>query len=101
MITPGKNYNEAHNFRGSLGEKMESNLKLLKRAREAEGETSPSFFLKIEKVPQFWEKSPDCVHLSIKFYVQNVVLKVSCRKKLQTLSLRFLCFIDEMLNEVP
>ena len=58
MITPGKNYNEVHNFRGSLGEKMESNLKLLKRAREAEGETSPSFFLKTEKVPRFWEKKP-------------------------------------------
>ena len=49
----------------------------------------PCLFLKIEKKnPDFGGKDPDCVHLQVKFAIQNVVLRVSRRKS----SKYFLCF---------
>ena len=49
----------------------------------------PCLFLKIEKKnPDFGRKDPDCVHLQVKFAIQNVVLRVSRRKS----SKYFLCF---------
>ena len=38
-------------------------------------------FLKIEKkCPDFWKKSPDFAHLSVKLSIQNVALRASRRK---------------------
>ena len=44
-----------------------------------EGGGLPCPFLKI-KVPWFWKKGPGFVHPSVKFTIQNVVLKVSREK---------------------
>ena len=52
------------------------------------GGASPSLFWKSEKVPWFWKKSADCVHLWVKFPIQNVSLKVSRRKRYKM----FLCW---------
>ena len=51
----------------------------------------PCPFLKIDKCLDFGEKGSDCVHIWVKFFIQNVVLIVSRRKKLQNVSLRGLC----------
>ena len=61
----------------------------------------PLPFLKIKKVPDFGKKSPDCVHLWIKFSIQNVVLRVSQRKNSQKVCLQvFLSCFDKMFIEV-
>ena len=39
----------------------------------------PCPFLNIKKVPRFWKKGPDSVLLSVKFSIQNIVLRVSRR----------------------
>ena len=44
------------------------------------GEASPFLFENRKKCPNFLKKGPDCVHLWVKFYIQNVVLKVPRRK---------------------
>ena len=65
---------------------------------------SPALFWKSKKVLRFWKKGPNCVHPWIKSSLQNVVLRVSSRKrKLQSFSLRaFLCcVVDKMFIEVP
>ena len=58
------------------------------------GRGLPYPFLKISKMLWFWEKGPDCVHLWIKFSIQNVVLRVSRRKNSNMLPCRtfFSCF---------
>ena len=55
----------------------------------------PCFFKNRKKCPDFGQKNPDCVHLWIKFSIQNVVSRVPRRKKLQNVSLRghFSCFL--------
>ena len=55
----------------------------------------PQSFLKIEKCPDFGKKGSDGVHLWVKLSIQNLVWRVSRRKKIQNVSLRglfFLCF---------
>ena len=44
----------------------------------------PNPFWKSKKVPWFWKKGPDCVHLWGKFFIENVVLRVSRRKNFKT-----------------
>ena len=44
-------------------------------------EASPALFWKMRKVPWFWEKCPDSSHLWIKYFIQNLILKVSRREK--------------------
>ena len=51
-------------------------------------------FLKTEKMLWSWKKDPDFVHLWVKFFIQNAVLRVSRRKNSEmfpccTFSLRF------------
>ena len=60
-----------------------------------------SFLKNRKKCP--WKKSPDCVHLWIKFFIRNVVLTVSWRKNSKIFPSRvFLpCVFDEMFIEVP
>ena len=63
------------------------------------GKGFPCPFLRIEKkCPDFRKKGPDCVHLYVKFTIQNVVLRVSKRKKLQIFSLRDLFFWNFLRN---
>ena len=64
----------------------------------------PLIFLKIEKMcPDFWKKGPDCVHLWIKFSIQNVVLRASRRKstKLFPVGSLFLLFSKKSLFKCP
>ena len=67
------------------------------------GETSPALFENRKKPPGFRKKGTDCIHLWVKFSIQNVVLRVSTRKKLQNVSLWGLFFgvFDEILIQVP
>ena len=61
-------------------------LKVYPRTQLAGGRDIPSSFFKIEKkVPWFWKKCPDCVHLRVN---QNSVLRVSRRKNSKIFTLR-------------
>ena len=64
-------------------------------------ERHPRPFLKIEKRVLIFV--PDSVHLWIKYFIQNVVLRGSTKKKLQNVSLRSLFFqiFDEVSIELP
>ena len=70
-------------------------------AQGGEGrEASPALFLKIKKSALILgKKCPDCVHSEVKFVIQNVVLRVSKRKKLQNFCL-FIDFFDKIFIEV-
>ena len=62
-------------------------------------------FLKSKICHDFGKKGPEWVHLSVKFTIQNVVLRVS-RRKISTIFpggkiTYFSCVFDEMLIEVP
>ena len=64
----------------------------------------PALFWKSKKLPWVWKKKcPDCVHPLVKFAIQDVVLRVSKRKKLQNVSMRglFSWLFDKMFIEVP
>ena len=52
------------------------------------GEASPTLYWKLKKVPWFWKKAPDCVHLWVKFFVQNVILRVFRRRNSKNFSCR-------------
>ena len=64
--------------------------------------SSPVLFRKSKKVPKFWKKDPDCVHLWVKFFIRNLVLTVSWRSNSKIFSSRvFLsCVFDEMFIEM-
>ena len=49
------------------------------------------------------KKGPDCVHPGVESSIQNVVLRVSRRKKLQNFSLRsvFFVFLTKSLSNCP
>ena len=58
-------------------------------------EASPALFENQKYCSDFEKKGHDCVHQLIKFSIQNVVLKVHRRKKLENVILEglfFLCF---------
>ena len=57
----------------------------------ARGIASPALF-EHQKKSDFWKKSPDCVHLWVKFFIQNVVLRVYGRKKMFPWRASFWCF---------
>ena len=44
------------------------------------GEASPALLENQKTCPDFRKKGPDCVHLSVKFSIQNIVLRLSRRK---------------------
>ena len=50
------------------------------QATNKRGGGHPCTFLKIKKSTDFGKKGPDCVHLWVKFYIQNVVLRVSKKR---------------------
>ena len=59
------------------------------RATRGRGEASPSLIANRKKCPDFGKKGPDCVHLWVKFSIQNVALGVFfCLRGLYV----FLCF---------
>ena len=62
------------------------------------GEASPALFWKSKKVLWFCRKGPDCIHLCVKFSIQNVVLRVSRRKNSKFFSCGafFSCVFDEV-----
>ena len=65
---------------------------------------SPLPFLKVKKsVQTLFKKGSDCVHLWVKFSIQNVVLRVSRRSKFQIVSLwgLFSGVFDKIYIEVP
>ena len=66
------------------------------------GRPPPALSWKVKKVLWFWKKGPDCVHLWVKFSIQNVVLTVSRRKKSQTFPCEaFFCSVfDKILIQV-
>ena len=73
--------------------KMAQNAWTNRRATSVEGERPPlPFFENQKKCPDFGKKCPSCVHLLVKFAIQNVVLRVSKRKKLEFFSLWRLFF---------
>ena len=59
----------------------------------------PSLFWNQKKCLDFGKKGPDCVHLQVKFAIQNVVLRVSRRKtsKMFPCRVSFSCVFDECL----
>ena len=88
------------NFQGYLGIFRDTGayLATLTSAQIVGRRELPCPFLKIEKSVHLW-----CVHFWVKFSIQEVVLRVSRRKKLQNVSLRrpfFSCVFDEMFIEM-
>ena len=66
------------------------------------GEASLIFFENRKKVPCFFKKGLDCVHLGVKFSMENVI--VSRKKKRQNVSLCglfFLWFLTKCLSKCP
>ena len=63
----------------------------------------PALFWKSRKVPWFWKKGPDCIHLCIIFSIQNVVLRVSREKntKVYPVGSSFLVFLTKYLSNCP
>ena len=61
------------------------------------------FFENRKHWSDFGKKGPDCVHLWVKFSIQNVVLKVSRRKKSQIFPCGsfFLLFLTKCLSKCP
>ena len=59
------------------------------------------FFENRKKCPDFGKKGPDCVHPWVKFYIQNVVLRVSRKKSLQLFPAGpfFLDFLTKCLSK--
>ena len=81
--------------------KLRKQLQILVRraTRSWEGGRPPlPFFENQKKFPDFGKKGPDCVHPWVKFTIQNVILRVSMKKKLQNLSLRSLIFLNFWQN---
>ena len=67
-----------------------------------EGRRSPlPFFENQKKYPDFRKKGPDCVHPYVKFTIQNVVLRVSKRKKITIFPCFFLEFLTIRLSKCP
>ena len=66
---------------------------------EGRGETSPALFEKQKKCPDIGKKDLDCFYLWVKFAIQNVVLRVSRRKKRQNISLRGFFFLFFFLTK--
>ena len=56
-----------------------------------------------KKFPGFSKKGPDCVHLWVKFSIQNVLLRVSRRENSKMFPYRasFLVFLKHCLSKCP
>ena len=67
------------------------------------GEASPALFENRKKYTDLGKEGPDCVHLWVKFSIQNVVLQVYRRKNSKMFLCRasFSCVSHEMFIEVP
>ena len=76
---------------------------------EKGGRPTLTLFWKSRKVPWFWKKDPNCVHLWAEFSIQNVVLRSSRKKSskmfpcsaLFTFFVFFLCFLTKSLSKYP
>ena len=55
-------------------------------------EASPALFENRKKSPNFGKKGHDCIHYWAKFSIQDIVLRLFKRKKVQNVSLRVLFF---------
>ena len=66
-------------------------------------DASPAFFKKRKNCPDFWKEDLDCVHLWVKFSIQNVVLRVSRRKNSKMFPWRasFSGVFEEIFIEEP
>ena len=73
------------------------------QALEERGGTSPALFENRKKYPDFGKKDPDCAHLCVKLSIQNVVLRVSRRKKSKKCPCRplVLVFLTKYLSKCP
>ena len=80
-------------FYVQVGEKGRGAPYVDRRAIGGEEKCLPCPFLKIKnKFLDFRKKGSDCVHPYVKFAIQNVVLRVSKRKKLEMFISRTKCF---------
>ena len=63
----------------------------------------PGSFWNQKKYPDFEKKGPACVHLWVKFFIQNIVLRVSRRtnSKMFPCWPLFLVFLTERLSKCP
>ena len=81
------------------------NLEICRRATRGRGGGGlPCPILKIEKrCPDFVKKCPDYVHTSVKFSIQNVILKVSRRKnsRIFPCGVFFSGVFDKIFPKVP
>ena len=74
-----------------------------KEGRGRREETSSTLFEIKKKCLDFGKKGPDCVHLWLKFSIQNIVSKVSRRKtsKMFPYGTSFSCVFDKIFIKVP
>ena len=66
------------------------------------GETSFALFRNLKKYPDFEKKDPDCVHIWVKFSIENIVSRVSRRKNpiMFPCEALFSCVFSEMFIKV-
>ena len=66
------------------------------------GEASPAFFENWKRCPDFRKKGPDCVHLWVKFSIENIVSRVFRRKisKMFPCRASFSCVFDVLLKHL-
>ena len=63
----------------------------------------PCLFENLKKCPDFGKKGPDCLHLWLKFSIQNVALRVLRKKIIQNFSLQgfLFLFLTKCLSKSP
>ena len=75
----------------------------LRGRRRGGGRPPLPYFENRKKVPWFCKKCPDCVHILVKFFIQNVILRVYSRKNSRIFSCGafFSSVFDKMFIKVP
>ena len=61
---------------------------------------SPALFENRKKCPDFGKKGPDCIHVGVKFSIQNINLRVSRRKNSKIFPF-FLVLLMKCLSKCP
>ena len=77
------------------------NYRVRVRRGRGGGGRLPCNFLKIKKMQWFKKKCHDCVHLWIKFCIQNIVFRVSRRKIFKYFPGIFCVFLTKCLLNCP
>ena len=74
-----------------------------RRTTRGRGEPSPGLFENQKRCFDFWKNGPECVHLWVKFSIQNVALRVSRRKnsKMFPCGVFFLVLLMKCLFKCP